>query len=181
MSIDKGESDATVQSYVNSKNIEYFAISGTQGGGDAIIADYGPFSEGYPTTILIAPDRNIIEKDLWPLSSIAPAIVNANIQEHACGPTEILADEHTKINSVLQNTIVRVTAESITLSIVSAGEYTLVAYTANGKITKELYRGCLQKGVHTFNRQNDVLANGIYFLKLQGRNITSLVRFVVTE
>jgi len=181
LAIDRGESDATVQSYVNSKNIEYPAISGTQGGGDAIIDDYGPFSEGYPTTILIAPDRDIIEQDLWPLSTIAPAIVNANIQEHDCDQTEIFTAEHAKINPVVQSTIMRVTAESITLSIASTGEYTLIAYTANGKITKELYRGCLQKGVHTLNRQNDVLANGIYLLKLQGRNTTSLVRLVVSE
>lgn len=86
MSIDQGEGNSTVQSYVDTKGIKYPAISGTQGGGDAVNTTYG--IPAYPTTILIAPNRDIIEQDLWPLSTILPALVNADLEEHDCDPID---------------------------------------------------------------------------------------------
>ncbi|HBS86242.1 MAG: hypothetical protein A2W91_09275 [Bacteroidetes bacterium GWF2_38_335] len=47
--------------------MEYWTISGASGG-DAIGATYG--ASALPTTCLIAPDHNIVEQDIWPISTV---------------------------------------------------------------------------------------------------------------
>ena len=42
------------------------AISGAEGGGFAVHGDYG--IQAYPTFILIDPEWNIVEQDIWPMS-----------------------------------------------------------------------------------------------------------------
>ncbi|MFN8713759.1 MAG: redoxin family protein [Bacteroidota bacterium] len=63
----------------------YPVISGTQGGGDAVCSAYG--IAAFPTYILIAPNGNIVEQDMWPIASAADftAFFTANnIQQQAC-------------------------------------------------------------------------------------------------
>lgn len=72
ISIDYGDTDAEVIAFeathlTGATNLH--AASGTEGGGDAVCATYG--ITAYPTYILIAPDRNIVEQDMWPISSAA--------------------------------------------------------------------------------------------------------------
>jgi hypothetical protein len=42
------------------------AISGAEGGGGAVHADYA--ISAYPTFILIDPDWNVVEQDIWPMN-----------------------------------------------------------------------------------------------------------------
>jgi PKD repeat protein len=51
--------------------VEYTTISGTSGGA-TIHTDYGVGA--YPTMCLIAPDRTIVEQDIWPISTVADII-----------------------------------------------------------------------------------------------------------
>lgn len=82
--VDYGDSQAACQNWVNNHGVEYPTISG-QSGGTAICNQYGISS--YPTVILIAPDRSILIKDLWPISN-AQTVVNQlgayGIEEHDC-------------------------------------------------------------------------------------------------
>lgn len=47
--------------------VQYPEISGTEGNGNHVVADYGVLS--YPTVILIMPDSYIAEKYIWPPST----------------------------------------------------------------------------------------------------------------
>lgn len=63
----------------------YPSISGTEGGGTAICNAYG--IGAYPTHIIIAPDHQIIEQDIWPVSSPSDFIdplENAGCEAHEC-------------------------------------------------------------------------------------------------
>lgn len=72
MSIDLGNTDAEVDAYEVTYlggSSGYPAVSGSEGGGDAVVSAYG--ITAFPTYILIAPDHSIIEQDMWPISSAA--------------------------------------------------------------------------------------------------------------
>lgn len=70
--------------WTNEHGVEYPTISGPEGGGP-ITNQYGIHS--WPTIILVAPDRSILIRDLWPIDT-AQDIINAleshGIQQHEC-------------------------------------------------------------------------------------------------
>ena len=72
MSIDNGDNNAQCISFENTYlggNAGYPVVSGTQGNGNSVVTAYG--IGAFPTYILIAPNHNIIEQDMWPISSAA--------------------------------------------------------------------------------------------------------------
>ena len=84
MEIDNGDTEAQCINWATNYGVQYPTISGAAGG-TTICNQYG--ISMYPTCILIAPDREIVIQDLWPLSS-ANAIINAlqpyGIEQHDC-------------------------------------------------------------------------------------------------
>ncbi len=72
MSVDNGNTDAEVDQYETTYlggNSGFPAISGSTGGGNAVVSAYG--IGAFPTFILIAPNKQILEQDMWPISSPA--------------------------------------------------------------------------------------------------------------
>jgi thiol-disulfide isomerase/thioredoxin len=67
--IDNGDNNAQVAAFDATYNAIYPSVSGTEGGGDAVNTAYG--INNYPTVILIAPNKNIVEQDIWPISDAA--------------------------------------------------------------------------------------------------------------
>jgi thiol-disulfide isomerase/thioredoxin len=93
ISIDQGDTDAEVEQFETTYlggNAGYPVISGSQGGGNAVCNTYGP--AGYPTYILIAPNKQIIENDMWPISNAASFSTYFNshsLNSKACTATGI--------------------------------------------------------------------------------------------
>lgn len=72
MSVDQGNSNAQCAAYETTYlggPPGYPTISGTEGGGNAVVSAYG--ISAFPTYILIAPSHAIVEQDMWPISSAA--------------------------------------------------------------------------------------------------------------
>lgn len=69
LSIDQGDNNSQVTQFDNTYGIHCPSISGVEGGGTAINSTYG--ITAFPTVILIAPNKNIIEQDIWPISDAA--------------------------------------------------------------------------------------------------------------
>lgn len=70
IAVDVGDTDAEVLAYENSVlggAPGYPSVSGLNGGGDAVVNDYGVGA--FPTYILIAPNKTIVEQDMWPIAS----------------------------------------------------------------------------------------------------------------
>lgn len=64
--IDRGNNNAQVIAFENSYGGYYPAVSGTEGGADAVVTAYGV---GYfPTITLIAPNHTFISKDIYPVN-----------------------------------------------------------------------------------------------------------------
>lgn len=74
ISIDTGDSDADVEAFENtystsSGHAPAPAVSGTEGGGNAVIADFSPAA--YPTYCIIDPNMKIQNVDVWPINDVA--------------------------------------------------------------------------------------------------------------
>jgi len=82
ISIDYGDSDAEVLQYENSYGGLLPSVSGNDGGGNAVVSSYG--IGAYPTVVLIAPDRTILEQDIYPVSNITTALPNAGLNMASC-------------------------------------------------------------------------------------------------
>jgi len=65
ISVNWGDSDAECIAFDQTYGIEFPCISGIEGGGTAINSTYG--INAYPTYILIAPNHDIVEQDMWPI------------------------------------------------------------------------------------------------------------------
>lgn len=86
MEISPSDGDAACQNWANNYGVEYPTI-GTGSMGSTICNQYQ--IDAYPTLILIAPDRNILIRDLWPISNaqtIVTALENHGLQPHDCEP-----------------------------------------------------------------------------------------------
>jgi len=82
LSIDNGDSDSEVMQYETDYSGLLPSASGNDGGGNAVISAYG--IGAYPTVILIAPDRTILEQDIFPVSNITTALPNAGLNMASC-------------------------------------------------------------------------------------------------
>ncbi|MGY8988302.1 MAG: TlpA family protein disulfide reductase [Flavobacteriales bacterium] len=82
IAIDHGDSDAEVLQYENDYGGLLPSVSGIDGGGNAVNSSYG--ISAYPTVILIAPDRTILEQDIYPVSNITTALPNAGLTIAVC-------------------------------------------------------------------------------------------------
>jgi thiol-disulfide isomerase/thioredoxin len=67
LGINWGADNAGVFNFDTTYGVYYPGISGTEGNGNHVVADYGVLS--YPTVILILPDSYIAEQYIWPPST----------------------------------------------------------------------------------------------------------------
>jgi thiol-disulfide isomerase/thioredoxin len=72
-----GSNNANVHAFDSVYGAFYPAISGLQGGGNRVVDSFQVAS--YPTVILIAPDRQIVEQYIWPPSQMQ---LDSIIQSH---------------------------------------------------------------------------------------------------
>jgi hypothetical protein len=151
--------------------VEYYSISGV-GGGDNIHSTYNPAA--YPTLILIAPDRSIVEQDIWPISSvnsITSVLSTYGLVETSCSTNapEIQSDENSanhKLYPNPSNGTVYVAIENENLEQIQILDLT----------GREL------KKINVTNSLTEVdisdYRKGMYFFRLVYKNETSVVRVV---
>lgn len=161
MEISDRDSDALCQDWTTKYGVEYPTISAAAGG-NTITHQYGISS--WSTVILIAPDRQIVIHDLWPLSNvqdIITALENKGLTQHEC-TTDI--EEHPQAHTLFPNPA----SESITIKgdnlrhidIFNVLGHKVDSYEATGN---ELH-------IHTDN-----YVNGVYFAKTN----ETILRFVI--
>jgi hypothetical protein len=67
--MDDGDNASQTALFGTNFGAHYPAVSGTDGGGSAVNATYG--IGAYPTVILIAPNGDILDGDIWPIADAA--------------------------------------------------------------------------------------------------------------
>ena len=92
--------DIEVVNYENNHGSLIPAISGVEGGGEAIVTNYDVHT--FPTIIIIDPSRNIINQPsqhgigFWPPSLLSSELINTGISTNSC---ETLASLNNEINN----------------------------------------------------------------------------------
>ncbi len=85
LAISSRDDVATLSSYANTNGFAFPMISSSAGGGSGVHSTYG--ISATPTFILIAPNKNIVERDMWPLAN-AQALISKisghGVQPQAC-------------------------------------------------------------------------------------------------
>lgn len=163
MEISDRDDNTACLNWVNNYSIEYPTISGVDGG--TISAQYQ--IQAFPTVILIAPNRQIVIQDLWPISNaqtIITKLEEQGLQQHEC--TTGIETAAVEENSVVL--FPNPANENITLKGVRQGLVSI--YNTLGQKLDE------------FNAEGDELIiatskyeNGIYFVKTG----ESVMKFVV--
>ena len=104
--ISPSDNNDICQWWAEEYGVEYPTI-GTNGGGDQI--DNSFLISQYPTVILIAPNRDVVISDLWPINTaqtIIDALAAFGIEEHSC-------DETPEANPSVEITLGEVTTTTI--------------------------------------------------------------------
>lgn len=86
IAVNRGNTNAQCIQFDQTYGIEFPDISGVEGGGTAINTTYG--ISAYPTYILIAPNHEIVEQDMWPISSVQTFVnyfQSNGLQQAECG------------------------------------------------------------------------------------------------
>ena len=95
LSIDAGDTDAQVLQYENDYGGLLPSVSGVNGGGDAVNSAYG--IGAYPTVVLIAPDRTVLEQDIYPVTLMSSTLLSNGLNMASCNvvaTTEILLEKN---------------------------------------------------------------------------------------
>lgn len=106
IAMDQGDTDAQCIAFDEQFGVEYPTVSGNEGGGNAVCTAYG--ITAYPTVILIAPNHNIIEQDIWPIANpqaVIQPILNAGCTPKDCptgGEPTIVGTDPENRNVVLE-------------------------------------------------------------------------------
>ncbi len=162
--------DADCKEWDDAHNVEYPSIGGNAGGSQ-ISNDFGV--TGWPTVILIAPDKKIVEKDIYPTSAIEKILQNYDI-----GNTKI-AQSVFSIPNTPHLSLKAVTAQHLTLSIPRTGNYELVLFSADGKMLNTVSTGLLPQGEHIIYWDKNNFSHGVYFIRASSGNLKATKKIVL--
>lgn len=155
MEVADGDNDADCLSWVNTYGIEYPTISGV-GGGTSLCNQYK--IESYPTIILIAPNRQIVVQDMWPISNAQTIVSNLasyGIQPHDCGTgIETAALEETSVSLFPNPANGNVTVKGVRQGLVTV-------YNTLGQKLDDYNAEAEEITISTSKYEN-----GIYFVKI---------------
>lgn len=167
LGIDYGDSDAEVIAFDNTYGAHYPCISG-DAGGTAICGTYG--ITAYPTFILIAPDKNIVEQDIWPFST---SICNTTIAGYGVGtascPTGIFDYSQNIITGLYPNpasdqTMFTFMAEQNAL-------YKVTVFSMSGQpVLEQQMNEINSQGEYSYSIPVGELAAGSYYIVLSSDN-----------
>ncbi len=184
ISIDNGDNNAACASfettYQSLSGAKFPSASGLEGGANAVVSAYG--IPAFPTCILIAPNKAIVEQDIWPIND--GASLTTLIQGHggtlatcAVGVDELSSNPRTGFVNAFP--------------VPSQGNYTLQFNAeSNQEIGFEVYNLMGEKvisipaveytvGLCSYTMNANELASGTYFVHLMSKGVNQDVRKMV--
>ncbi len=161
---DSKEDDDKVRNSELGKMMDYQLISG-KAGGDKIAKDYNV--RGIPSTRLISPQKKVEVGGNHPnVSAINNKLQAAGLKEEDCDNVNINNQSHSLIVKPSAINLGVVSFQDITLSVPQNNSYTIVLYSANGKISQTIAADFLAKGKHTLSWDGTDLSAGVYIIQI---------------
>jgi thiol-disulfide isomerase/thioredoxin len=170
ISMDAGDTNAEVLQYETDYGSLFPAASGTEGGGDAVVSAYG--IGAFPTVILIAPNRDILKQDIFPVkeTNLDAAITGAGLTENpdACSESPVGIYELDNSVAAILNTFPNPASLSTTVefSLSEAAEITIEIFNIMGQKVSTLATQQYAIGQHVVSVPVADLANGTYNISL---------------
>lgn len=165
----KSGTDANIQTFDNTNKVKYPSISGNSGG-TTIFSTYQVNTT--PTLILIAPDKKIVEKDIWPIANLPTILAKYNF-------TPITNNLNEKV--VNEIAVKNVNAQKIGFSIPIDGNYKISLYTVEGKKVMDLVDGFVAKGEHAVSMNTHELSSGIYLVKMRFGDVNKSQKIMINK
>jgi len=180
LAIDNGDTDAECIVFDETYGVEYPTISGVEGGGTQICNNYQIVA--YPTVILIAPDHQVVEQDIWPISTaqtLISVLESHGLEEAECqyvGVEEGLASGD--IGSVI--TYPNPFYESFMLDFTVSGNVniSIEIFDMMGSCVASIPQACYLAGRNEIAVSLSGKAPGLYYVRL-GNTIGEIAHTVV--
>ncbi len=162
LAISSHDDDATLTTYANANANGYMypMINSTTGGGGNVHTTYGITAT--PTFILIAPDKNIVERDMWPLANaqaLITYITNRGGVAQACVASvnetkkeELVSYPNPATNQVTVETNIE---ENYIISIKNINGQVVLNQKSEGSLSVTLDVNQLSKGVYMLEVQSE--------------------------
>jgi thiol-disulfide isomerase/thioredoxin len=171
LSIDRGDDNTQVSQFDDTYGIHCPSISGVEGGGTAINTTYG--ISAFPTVILIAPDKTIIEQDIWPIADAAyliGVITGRGGIPATCssGLNESNKSEQSSLLKIYPNPATNIT--SLTLNLHKKSSIKVQIFNVLGEKVMDLPISILERGSHSIQLPLNQLNNGSYFVQIYDEN-----------
>ena len=186
ISIDTGDSNSEVLAFESTYSTQGGfdpapAVSGTEGGGDAVVSAFNPAA--YPTYCLIGPDMKLKNADIWPVSSIADfeaafSSAGFNPTPTTCGGLTL--EEIIALNdfAVYPNPAANNTTVAFNLEVNE--EVAVVVYNLLGEeVSTQFFDGTF--GSNALSLNTSELSNGQYIVKVLAGNKTAQATLNVSK
>ncbi|MDG1429342.1 MAG: redoxin domain-containing protein [Crocinitomicaceae bacterium] len=179
ISIDSGDDDAAVLSFETTYSMSTGfnpapAASGTEGGGNAVVADFGIVA--YPTYCIIGADMKLKNGDVWPVSSMADfetalTVAGLTPTEMACAAN--VEENLASLNNVSLYPNPATTSANISVNLEETSEVTVNVYNMVGAVVlSETFNG--SNGANMFTLNTNSLDNGQYIVNISlGENVAT--------
>jgi cytochrome oxidase Cu insertion factor (SCO1/SenC/PrrC family) len=172
ISVDTGDSDADVLSFENTYSVQGGfspapAASGTEGGGNAVVSDFG--ISAFPTYCLIDPNMVLQNSDIYPIPNIgafetAFASAGFSPQVMSCGGLSI-DNAELALNEATLFPNPSTSATTLSVSLESSMDVNVVVYNMLGtQVSMDAFAGA--EGVNEFEIPTEELAVGQYIVSV---------------
>jgi peroxiredoxin len=170
LAVSSQDNDATLITYANANGYAYPMINSSTGGGASVHSTYG--ISATPTFILIAPDKNIVERDMWPLANaqaLITYITNRGGVAQACVASVNETEKETLVSYPNPAT------NQVTVETKMDEDYTISIKNINGQTVFN------QKSAGSSSVMIDVnqLSKGVYMLEVQSAKQTISKKLVI--
>ncbi len=150
-----------------------FSAAGTEGGGVAVKNAYG--ISAFPTMILIAPNRNIVEQDIWPVANgqyLAGVIENRGGIPATCPPVGINEVNNNAITGFISSYPNPANNQfNLKFNVEESANINFEVLNLLGEKVMEIPSVEYLNGSHTIQIPVENLANGTYFINLLSNNV----------
>lgn len=170
LGINWGSDNETVRQFDEMWGAHYPSVSGLQGGGNGVVELYEV--QSYPTVILIAPDRSILNNHIWP-----PDQLTLNSEVSAAGGVSMICTVNSENLPIKELPVIRA-------SYISPGNVSISIHTPINTNQRLQIFSVDGRMVYNQSTESDAtiisLRPGVYFATLsENGNRRNTLRFVV--
>ena len=182
LGIDKGSDNAAVLAFDSIYGIQFPNVSGSNGGGNQVHKEYN--IQGVPTQVLIAPDKIILNQQIWPPTqgNIDTAILNAGCVMQPCYTQ--LNEFENKVNhdilSINPNPAKNII--NLNIKVKKIRNLSVEIYSLIGERVLKVPDKTYENGRHIINLSTANIPEGIYFVNLsEKKKVLSTTKLIVVK